>query len=233
MTEFTYEIHECDPQSERLFVVYHIDGEPDIPMAVTLSSDSEWTDHDIQVRIWQTMGQVEELLRRQKQEEAVKAKRRTAAECSHLVGMTFKDVFNPQTMLVGKPPNYPDHCHLTHEVKPVSLFKRLDDAEWEVVELSPEESEKRTFSWRKDTMAHRSEIFKQLHAMGRLAEAEEAIKLSPEDVQIDWNHAISLHRTGPVQEVIQDALGLSESEMDEIWLAGEKEIIERRMFGAS
>lgn len=228
MTPFSYEIHECNPQTETLLVVYHVDGHPDIPMSISMPP-CEWTDHDIEVRIWQSMGLVEDLLMRE--QRATQVTKRTAEECAHLIGVTFEDVFEPQTMLMRKPPGQPDFNHLTQELKQVGLSKTLDEAVYEVVELSPEESEKRTFSWRKDTACPSAEILKQLHAMGKLVEVEEAIKAAPREVQIDWDYAPAYYRTGPIQQIIQDTLGLSVDEVDAIWLAGEQAMKDRKYFG--
>lgn len=229
MTPFSYEIHECNPETETLLVVYHIDGHPDIPMSVSMPPFSEWSDHDIEVRIWQSMGHVEGMI--MNEQKAAQVKKRTAAECSHLIGVTFEDVFDPQSMLTRKPPGIPDFHPLTQELKQVGLSKTPDEAQYEVVELTPEESEKRTFSWRKDTYCSGAEIRKQLYAMGKLGEVEEAIKRAPREVEIDWNHAINFYRSGPIQKVIQETLGLSVDEVDAIWLAGEQVLRDRRHFG--
>lgn len=66
----------------------------------------------------------------------------------------------------------------------------------------------------------------QLHAIGKLAAVQDAINQLPEppktSAQIEWDYAAVVERASPFVALLTPALGLSDEEMDELFIQASK-----------
>lgn len=61
-----------------------------------------------------------------------------------------------------------------------------------------------------------------LNTVGLLSTVESSIASMPKEVQIEWEYASEVQRNSPTITTLQDALGLSDAEVDQMFVDGAK-----------
>lgn len=223
--DFTYEIIHCDPQQHSLIAVFRAEGKQPVEINISMAMDDSWDDETIAVRANATMGRVMKLWADQ---EALAKRTETAEDCAHLVGKVVSDTFDPHKALNDRP-NIPKFHPIYQSIRKVGVSKLASEQEWEVIDRDPEDAQRQLTAFRSDYGCSPAQIRVQLHKMDRLGDVDEAMKQADRETEIEWLFANSIKRTGKASAVIQEFLGLSDDEADNLWIAAQNEYVDRRI----
>ena len=221
--DFTYEIIHCDPQQHVLIAVFRAEGKQPVEINISMAMDDRWDDETIAVRANATMGRVMKMWADQ---EAMAKRTETAADCAHLVGKVVSDTFDPFKALNDRP-NVPEFHPIYQSVRKVGVSKMASEQQFEVVERDPEDAQRQLTAFRRDYGCSPAQIRVQLHKMGRLGDVDEAMKQADRETEIEWLFANSIKRTGKAAAAIQSLLGLSDDDTDNLWIAAQRETVDR------
>ena len=225
MIDFTFEITEADPQSGALFAMYQV-GDRSVPFAISMAPGDEWDEETIAVRGYQAMGRVLQFI---KEREAIESVTLTSDDCAHLIGKSFSDTFDPHPSVTA--PRPPDYHPIKQGRRMVGIAKHPSEVQWEVYERDAEDAERQLIVFRRDYGCSPAQLRVQLLKRDALGDVDEAMRSQPREVEIEWEYSNSVLRTSAVATAIQNALKLSDEEVDDLWIAAQLADIDRRRFG--
>ena len=221
--DFTYEIIHCDPQQHALIAVYRAEGKQPVEINISMAMDDIWDDETIAIRANATMGRV---LKIWSEQEAIAKRKETATDCAHLVGKVVSDTYDPHKALTDRP-NIPDFHPIYQNIRKVGVSKLASEQQFEVVDRDPDDAQRQLTAFRRDYGCSPAQIRVQLHKMDRLGDVDEAMKQADRETEIEWLFANSIKRTGKASAAIQNLLGLSDEETDDLWIAAQKETVDK------
>ena len=218
LLSYTFEVVEANPEQGAVLALFKIEGHDEpIPAAVPFESGDHLCSELLEIRAHHVVEQIVRTLRDKAKAEA----RVYNGDWNALVGLKGGDEVDIFAELAPRPPKV-DYHPIKETIVLSKPAKNRMYSEYEVVPREPEDAERQLLAFRRDYGCSPGQLRVALHRGGNLDQIEDAIKSADKELEIEWSFANSIKRTGGIASLIQRELGLSDEELDELFIVAQR-----------
>lgn len=118
----------------------------------------------------------------------------------------------------------PSYDYMTQNLNLIDPVKNNTDwvQQWSVTTATPEEQATRLAAWRANTSCTPLQGKIELNNENLLTQAESAVAAADKNTQLAWANAIIWYRTSPMIETLGTQLGLTPTDLDNLFKAAQK-----------